>query len=193
VQNSIERPVSIKEFMEIYRKKDNGLQYELIDGFVYMAPSPSTAHQSLSAFLLLKIGNFLSGKKCRVFHAPYDVYLCEDEMNTETNTVVQPDLLVVCDKNKIKSDGCYGAPDFIIEILSPSTQGRDLDVKLELYMINGVREYWIVDPMKNKIIVYTFADDKSIKGRNIFNFDESVKLSSLNNFEIDFSEFIYEY
>ena len=127
-----------------YESWDDGNRYELIDGIAYMMSAPSTAHQSILIELSRQLANFLKGKKCRVFVAAYDV--CLNGLGDEDDTVVQPDILVVCDESKIDKKRCNGAPDMTIEILSPSTTKRDLLTKLVKYQNAGVREYWIVDP-----------------------------------------------
>ena len=122
---------------------DEEMRYELIDGIVYaMSPSPSQAHQTIVGRLFRKIGDFLDGRSCQIFIAPFDVRL-----NAESgdDTVVQPDLLVVCDKSKLDGKACVGAPDMVIEVLSQGTARRDRLEKFRLYEKAGVREYWIVD------------------------------------------------
>lgn len=123
---------------------DNSERWELIDGVPYaMSPAPSNAHQSISTELVYRLRRHLEGKPCKVFHAPYDVRLNAAD---EDDTVVQPDLVVICDRSKIDDKGCKGAPDLIIEILSPSTSRHDRIVKMDLYQRSGVREYWMLDP-----------------------------------------------
>ena len=127
-----------------YYSWDDNQRWELIDGFAYlMAPAPTQAHQSATSNLHGQLYGFLKGKSCRVFPAPFDVRL---NAFSEDNTVVQPDLLVVCDKSKLDGKCCVGAPDFVIEILSPSTARFDRTTKFDQYKAAGVREYWIVDP-----------------------------------------------
>ena len=127
-----------------YYSWNDGQRWELIDGYAYlMAPAPTRAHQSATGSLYLQLANFLKGKSCRVFVAPFDVRL---NASANDNTVVQPDLLVVCDKSKLDRKCCVGAPDFVIEILSPSTARLDRTTKFDQYKAAGVREYWIVDP-----------------------------------------------
>ena len=118
-------------------------RWELIDGVPYAMSAPSQAHQEAFGVLFNQLYNYLKGKHCKVFAAPFDVRLNYD---TGDDTVVQPDLLVVCDKAKLDEKGCNGAPDMVIEILSPSTARHDRFVKFRLYQKYGVREYWIVDP-----------------------------------------------
>ena len=126
-----------------YLTWDDDVRYELIDGTPYMMGSPSSTHQWISMQLSGQFYNFLKGKQCRIFHAPYDVRLNPAK---EDDTVVQPDLVIICDRSKIDKKGCKGVPDMIIEILSPSTLNHDRVTKFYRYLEAGVREYWIVDP-----------------------------------------------
>ena len=127
-----------------YYSWEDGQRWELIDGYAYlMAPGPSQAHQEAISNLLYQLATFLKGKPCKVIPAPFDVRL---NASSDDNTVVQPDLLVVCDKSKLDGKSCVGAPDLVIEILSPSTARFDRTVKFDQYKKAGVREYWIVDP-----------------------------------------------
>jgi Uma2 family endonuclease len=132
-----------------YRQWPDDERWELINGVAYSCAAPVIAHQSISFELARQIGNFLSGKPCRAFSAPCDVFfprireLDEDDVDT----VVQPDLLVVCDGSKIRSNGIWGAPDLVAEILSPSTSRKDLREKYDLYQRSGVGEYWVIDPV----------------------------------------------
>jgi len=123
-------------------------RWELIEGVAYaMAPAPTRPHQGVAGEIFRQIANFLEGKPCQVYFAPFDVRLPEpSEADEETETVVQPDILVVCDEKKLDDRGCKGAPDWIIEVLSPSTASRDHVEKKALYEKHGVREYWLVHP-----------------------------------------------
>jgi len=131
-----------------YRQWPDEERWELIDGVAYsMSPAPSSRHQELSRKLERAIDDFLSGKPCRMFHAPFDVLLPKgDEPDDEVETVVQPDIVVFCDRSKITEAGARGAPDLIVEILSPSTSKKDQREKFDKYESVGVREYWVVDP-----------------------------------------------
>lgn len=133
---------------------------ELIDGDLYMLASPSVQHQSISMDIGSQIAAYLRGKTCKVFAAPFDVRLFEQENDPPHNidTVVQPDLSVICDPSKLDSRGCKGAPDLVVEILSPSTMQHDRVVKFNLYREAGVREYWIVDPESQTLSVYTLEN-----------------------------------
>ncbi len=134
---------------------------ELIGGEIFlMAPAPSRAHQEISGEIFRQIANYLEGKRCRVYHAPFDVRLFEREEDRpeDVDTVVEPDLTVVCDLSKLDHYGCRGAPDMVIEILSPSTRRHDRLVKLGLYQRAQVREYWIVDPENKAVQVLTLTN-----------------------------------
>lgn len=127
---------------------DEGERYELIDGEAVLLASPRRVHQEVSGELFAQLHGYLQGKTCRVYAAPFDVRLFEQDGDAPEgiDTVVQPDISVICDSSKLDDLGCKGAPDLIIEILSPSTQRHDRVVKFNLYRKAGVREYWIVDP-----------------------------------------------
>lgn len=120
-----------------------------------MAP-PNTRHQRLVHFFDREIGNYIQRKngECEVFPSPFAVFLNEDDVN-----YVEPDISVICDKNKLDDQGCHGAPDWIIEIVSPGSKSMDYMTKLFKYRTAGVREYWIVDPMRGQVTVYGFEKD----------------------------------
>lgn len=140
-----------------YETWDDNFRYELIDGIVYDMASPSRVHQEVSVALTAQLYNFLEGKNCRVFAAPFDVRL---NAATKDDIVVQPDILVVCDEKKIENGKhCIGVPDFIIEILSPSTYKRNEAIKCNLYFDAGVKEYWIVDPIEYYVVTLKRADN----------------------------------
>jgi len=124
---------------------DDDERRELIDGVPYvMSPAPSRTHQRISVKLIRQLADFLDGKPCEVFHAPFDVRL--NGLGDDDDDVFQPDIVVVCDRAKLDDRGCNGAPDMVVEILSPSTAMRDRLLKFNAYQRAGVREYWIVDP-----------------------------------------------
>ena len=159
-------------------------RWELIDGVAYaMAPGASEFHQGISGNLHLQIGQFLRGKNCKVFYAPFDVRLNAD---TKDNTVVQPDLLVVCDRSKLDGKACVGAPDMIVEILSPSTELRDKMVKFKLYLQSGVREYWIVDPDAKLVTVHILKAGEYTT--NVYGEDDHIPVHVLEGFSIDLTE-----
>ena len=125
-------------------------RWELLDGVPYAMSAPSQTHQEISASLLYQLFHFLKGKPCKVFAAPFDIRLNVDDGD---DTVLQPDILVVCDKSKLDGKSCLGAPDLVIEILSPSTALLDRVLKYRMYLQSGVREYWIVDPDSKTVSV----------------------------------------
>ena len=145
---------------------------ELINGFlIYNMAPPSRIHQEILGELHYQLKNYIKKKngKCKVYPAPFSVKLSE-----ENNTIVEPDISVICDPNKLDDRGCNGAPDFIIEIVSPNNGNRDYITKLGLYEKYGVREYWIVNPMKKSILVYCFENDISPIQ---YKFDDTVKVN----------------
>ena len=136
---------------------------ELIDGeAVMMAPPPSSTHQEISVELTRQLANYLEGKQCKVYHAPFAVRLFEKDGDSpeDVDTMVEPDISIVCDQSKIDKHGCKGAPDMVMEILSPSTQRHDRLVKLSLYQRAGVREYWIIDPAEKSVQVFALEDGR---------------------------------
>ncbi len=165
---------------DIYALPD-GERAELIDGEFYMMSSPSTKHQRLVMNLSYQIKRYIEqhNGSCEVFPAPFAVFLNADDKN-----YVEPDISVICDKDKIDEKGCNGAPDWIIEIVSSSSRQMDYYKKLFKYRTAGVREYWVVDPDRNVITVYNFALDTMVE----YGFSDSVKVGIYNDFEIDFSK-----
>ena len=135
---------------------DENERIEIIDGEAFPMAAPSSAHQEISMEISRQPANFLEGKRCRVYPAPFDVRLFEKEGDApeDVDTVVEPDISVVCDKSKIDTHGCIGAPDLVVEILSPSSLRNDRLVKLRLYQRAEVREYWIVDPENKTVQVF---------------------------------------
>lgn len=133
------------------------VRYELIDGEAFlMAPAPTVSHQDIAGEVYYQLRNALQGKPCRALIAPVDVRLPKaDEADEQIDTVVQPDVLVVCDAGKVSDRGVRGAPDWVLEVLSPSTAGHDQVKKLHLYERHGVLEYWMVHPRDKVLTVYT--------------------------------------
>jgi Uma2 family endonuclease len=130
-----------------------GERYELIYGIAYAMSAPTDKHQAVVAALTAKFYNFLEGKPCKVRPAPYDVRLFYEEDEGD-DTVVQPDLTVICDEKKRGPEGCRGAPDLVVEILSPSNTVIEMDRKFSLYQEAGIREYWVVAPEEKLIHVH---------------------------------------
>ncbi|MCL2616903.1 MAG: Uma2 family endonuclease [Defluviitaleaceae bacterium] len=134
---------------------DDDVRWELIDGVPYAMAAPTLTHQGISGNLFALLHGFLRGKPCRVYSAPIDVRL---NYNNGDNTVVQPDIIVVCDPNKRHESGCLGAPDLVIEVLSPSTARTDRVKKFNKYLEAGVNEYWIVEPDIYSVQVHLLKD-----------------------------------
>lgn len=154
-----------------------GERAELIDGKIYYMAPPSTRHQRLVHFFDREIGNYIQSRKgeCEVFPAPFAVFLNEDDKN-----YVEPDISVICEKDKITDRGCNGAPDWIVEIISPGNKEMDYFKKLFKYQAAGVREYWIVDPIKEMVMVYRFEKETMEE----YSFGEDVPVGIYEGFSI---------
>ena len=166
-----------------YATWDDDIRCELIDGIIYDMAAPSRIHQEISMALSATLWNFLQGKSCRVFTAPFDVRLNAD---TKDDIVIQPDILVVCDEKKLNDKHCIGAPDFIIEILSPSTSKKDLWLKFNRYHEAKVKEYWIVDPDNRLVNKMVLTGDRYTT--QIFGDEDKVPVSILEGCIIDMKE-----
>ncbi len=134
---------------------------ELIKGKIFkMSPAPSSYHQEIAAEITRVFANHLKGKMCKVYPAPFDVRLTKKSlMNEDVITVVQPDICVVCDRRKIDKAGCIGAPDIVVEILSPGNNKTELQNKYDVYEENGVQEYWIVSPQQKTFLKYVLNQE----------------------------------
>ena len=137
---------------------------ELFKGRIFkMSPAPSSMHQQISLKVTRKLDNFFIKTTCSLYVAPFDVRLVKTKSNDrKVATVVQPDLCVICDQTKLDDKGCNGAPDLIVEILSPGNSKKEMGIKFDLYEENGVKEYWIVEPAEKMILVYTLQNEKYI-------------------------------
>lgn len=135
---------------------------ELIDGYPVMMAPPARRHQKAVSEINRQLGNFLQGKKCEVYPAPFGVRLFEKsgDRPEDVYTMVEPDITVVCDQDKLDDIGCKGAPDLVMEVLSPSTQRHDRFTKFKLYQRAGVREYWLVDPDAKSAQVFLLEDGR---------------------------------
>lgn len=171
-----------------YTEKDyynlpEDVRAELIDGQIYYQAAPSRIHQTISGELYTAINNYIKSKKgtCRVFAAPFAVELFRDG-----KTIVEPDISVICDRDKLTDKGCSGAPDWIIEIISPGNPGHDFIYKLNLYARAGVREYWIVDPRCEMVFVYYLEQEDLIV--KAYTFRDEISVNIYNDLTIDFRE-----
>lgn len=168
--------------LEQYEALPDDQRVEVFDGVIYDMSSPSQIHQAISMQLSTVINNYILRKKgaCRIFNAPFDVKLSDNPL-----IIVQPDIMIVFDKNKLDDKRCNGAPDFIIEIVSPSNPSDDYIRKLYYYKNYGVREYWIVDPKRRVITVNYFEEDML----NIpYAFDSTIKVNIYDDLYINFSD-----
>lgn len=168
--------------LEEYEALPEGERVEVFDGLIYDMASPSQIHQSLLLELAMLIyAHIKQGKKgCKVFPAPFDVKLSDDPL-----VIVQPDLLVVCDQDKLDEKRCNGAPDFIIEIVSPGHPDADYIRKLYYYKTYGVREYWIVDPRAGNVIVYHLEQENF--SLETYTFSDKVQSHIFDDLCIDFA------
>ena len=170
-----------------YYSWDDDKRRELIDGVPYAMAAPGRRHQEILGNLQYQLYGFLKGKPCKVFTAPCDVRLNAD---TYDDTVVQPDLLVVCDKSKLNDRGCVGGPDMVIEILSPSTLLHDMVIKFRWYLNAGVREYWIVDPDSKIVTVYILKNGEYVT--HAYSSDETAPVFILDGCTINLTEIFAE-
>lgn len=165
-----------------------GERLEIIEGEAYnMTPSPSRIHQKVSGALFFEIYAFLKGKTCEVYSAPFDVRLFEGvKEDKDIRTVVQPDIVVVCDPNKLDERGCKGSPDLIVEIVSPSSIRLDLKTKLRLYEKYKIKEYWVVYPLDKVVMVYIFDDlNGKYTDLEIYTASDQVRISIFEDLEIN--------
>ena len=168
-----------------YLEWEGPQRYQLINGEAFMMASPSVPHQAVLMELSLQFGYWLKGKPCRVFAAPLDVRLFPKEDNSD-NTVVQPDLLVVCDSGKLGKGSVNGAPDFVIEIVSPSNTYSELFHKFQYYLEAKVREYWVVDPEEKRVQVHIYENGSYIS--TIYRDNDTIPVTVLPGLEIALEE-----
>lgn len=177
-----------------YLTWDDDERWELIDGVAYnMSPAPRVAHQRILMEIGKQVAVYLTGKPCQVFPAPFDVRLPEsDERDDLVETVVQPDLSVICDKGKLDEAGCRGAPDLVVEILSPSTVQKDLKIKFDRYERAGVREYWIVDPAGKTVQIFALGPDGRYGRPRVYVDGDTAPVGIFPDLEINLSEVFAE-
>ena len=161
-----------------------GQRAELIDGQMYNMSPPGKTHQKISGNLFAEIHNYIRKKKgsCEIYAAPFAVFLNDDERN-----YVEPDISVICDPGKLDEQGCHGAPDWVIEILSPGTVRIDCGIKLFKYRTAGVREYWIVNPVKRMVQVYYFGLEENSE---LFSFEDEIPVGIFPNLKLRISDLL---
>lgn len=176
-----------------YLNWDEDDRIEIIDGKPVMQASPIPEHQFVSGEIFAQLHSYLKGKQCKVVAAPFTVRLFETEEDTSTNikTVVQPDISVICDMSKIDKNGYRGAPDFVLETLSPSTARYDLIWKLNKYQEAGVKEYWIADPL-NQTVQVLMLKDGVFQGIDVYTPPAVIPVTVLNGCYVDLSKVFTE-
>jgi Uma2 family endonuclease len=159
---------------------------ELIKGKIFkMSPAPSRVHQEIFGNIFLKLKIFLENQSCKVYGAPFDVrFPKESKADKDVFTVLQPDICVICDKSKLDARGCIGAPDIIVEILSPGNNKKELLNKYQVYEEFGVKEYWVVSQSDQSILIYTLNDLGKFQPSKIFTLSEKITSSVLPGFEL---------
>jgi Uma2 family endonuclease len=168
-----------------------GERFELIYGVPYAMAAPNFIHQQIVTMLTGRFFTFLEGKTCQVIVSPFDVRLFYEEDESD-DTVVQPDLVVVCDRKKIGEEGCRGAPDMVVEILSPSNTAIEMERKLNLYKEAQVREYWIVDPKNKHISIYIYRLEDGVYVLRTCHIQDIARPNILPGLEIALSEVFAE-
>ena len=170
---------------DIYALPD-GQRAELIDGQIYNMAPPNTSHQRISYSLARKISDYIDRKNgsCEVFLAPFAVFLNKDDKN-----YVEPDISVICDRSKLDDRGCNGAPDWIIEVVSPGTERMDYGIKLFKYRSAGVREYWIVNPKTHTVNVYNFEDEND-NGTCQYSFEDDITACIYQDLSVKIAELL---
>jgi Uma2 family endonuclease len=163
---------------------------ELIKGKIFkMSPAPSRVHQEVAGNIFLKLGNFLEGKPCKIYSAPFDVrFPKESKADKDVYTVLQPDICVICDKGKLDARGCIGAPDLVVEVLSPGNTKMELLNKYHVYEEFGVKEYWVVSQSDQSILIYTLNDSGKFQPSKIFTHSEKITSSVLPGFELELDD-----
>ena len=174
-----------------YKTWPDDERWELIHGTAWnMSPAPSRTHQWIVTELCILLGNYLAGKDCELYVAPFGVFLpaLDDVKDDDIDTIVQPDLVVICDSGKLAKRGCFGPPDIVVEILSPFTSKKDLNEKFELYEAVGVKEYWIFDPGNQSVQIFTMQESGEYDDAKIYVADGVVDSQTLDGFAIDIRE-----
>lgn len=188
-------PLPEKDKGKIFTYEDylnwSGMQrIELINGYVYLMAPPSRLHQKVSGAIYVQFFNYLKDKDCEVYYAPFGVRFPteNDRSDKEIKNVVEPDIVVVCDKTKLDDEGCKGAPDLIVEITSPSSARKDKIEKFNLYERHGVKEYWIVEPESKIVSVFTLQENKRYGRPDMYSVGDKIKVSIFDDLIIDLTD-----
>lgn len=183
------KTVSYEEYMELVESSDQ--RYELIGGEIYLLASPSFTHQVVVNEISWHFNNYFRGKPCRSLTAPLDIRLFGFATKFEEDpNVVQPDVVVICDEDKVNDKNKYeGIPTLVVEVLSPYTKGKDLAAKLHLYMKSGVLEYWVVNPEDKSILQYSFSEDRDIENVISLRQGDMIQSTVFEGLEIPLNQF----
>lgn len=157
--------------MEDIEALPENIRAELIDGKIYYMAAPTRTHQKIAGKMYIMVSNYIeeNGGDCEAYIAPFGVYL-----NADDSVFVEPDLIVVCDPSKMEERGCIGAPDWVVEVVSPSSGKMDYSIKMNKYRISGVREYWVIDAKTRTVVVYLFSENGGTEDVTIHSFDEEI-------------------
>ncbi|MEN6388998.1 MAG: Uma2 family endonuclease [Syntrophomonas sp.] len=186
------KKISYEEYMELVDSSDQ--RYELIDGEIYLLASPTFKHQIVVNEISGHFYNYFRGKPCRSLTSPLDVRLFGFATKFEEDpNVVQPDVIVICDLDKVNESNKYeGIPTLVVEVLSPSTKGKDMVTKLNLYMKSGVLEYWVVNPENKSILQYSFSPERDIESLKSLGKEETIKSGAFTGLEIPLTDIFVE-
>ncbi len=171
---------------------DDGKRYEVIDGVLYEMSSPSVNHQDIVGELYVQLHNYLKGKKCKVFISPLDVCLSGVKEPKKEYNIVEPDIIVVCDENKITDKCIIGAPDIAIEVVSKYSRKHDTFIKFNLYQKYGVKEYCTIDAEAETISQYILNEKNMYTLQKIYEITEDVKVAVLKNCTISLKQLLKE-
>ncbi|MEI2708193.1 MAG: Uma2 family endonuclease [Chitinophagaceae bacterium] len=163
---------------------------ELFKGRILKISAPNRFHQQVSGALYVNIHQFLKGKKCKIYAAPFDVRLPiqNKKKDYEVTTVVQPDICVICDETKLDDRGCCGAPDLVIEILSPGNSRKEVRLKYDIYEEAGVLEYWLVNPVEQNLVAYSLDNSGKFSGGKMYASGDLIYATSIEGLTIPISE-----
>lgn len=177
------RKISYEEYKKLVDSSDQ--RYELINGEIYLLASPSFKHQIAVKEIAGHFYNYFKGRPCQALTAPLDVRLFGFATKFEENpNVVQPDVVVICDEDKVNEDKYEGIPTLIVEVLSPSTKSKDMAIKLNLYMKSGVLEYWIADLENKSILQYSFSHERDIESLITLGEEDTIKSTVFEGLEV---------
>ncbi len=184
----VEKKYSYQDLLDM----DDDNRYEIINGELYLMGAPSVIHQMVLGEIYKQIANYLSGKKCKVFVSPLDVCFSKEKDFRKIWNVLQPDISIICDQEKINKQRIVGAPDVVMEVLSPNNIPHDKLIKFNFYQKHKVKEYWIIDPIEQLIFPYVLNEKGIYTISRVYSLDECIKIEQLDNCKIDLKKFLEE-